>query len=107
MSTWSAWRPFPLPSRGEYLFAPLGSGPRNREVGVLVYVGSTKSCAYRMASLLPVPIGVGTRDNGEPRANVLANLDGVDYRTPPFEYAAEAADFENHRRCLAKYLFST
>jgi len=110
MGEWSEWRPFPDPSASGYLIAPIGPGVyelRNRETRSLVYVGSGGQCAYRMSSLLPAPLGAGTRNNARLRAHVRANLGVLDYRTRPFGSAAEAETFEKEHRRTGEYLFST
>ena len=84
MNRWSRWHPFPDPRSGGYLFAPFGSGVyelRNRASGELVLFGKSKNVARRMLSLLPRPLGVGTRNNSEKREYVLKHLADIAYRT--------------------------
>lgn len=110
MSEWTDWRPFADPTAEGYLVAPLGPGDyelRNHETGELIYVGSGKNCAYRMSSLLPAPLGAGTRNNAALRKYVLKNLVAVEYRTRPFRNAEDAGAFEKEHRSRGKYLFST
>lgn len=110
MGEWSEWRPFPDPRAEGYLFAPFGPGVyelRTRGSGVLVYVGSGGNCAERMTSLLPAPLGCGTRNNARLRQHVLDHIADLEYRTQPFGAAEEARAFERSHRAKGEYLFST
>jgi hypothetical protein len=58
---WSAWRPFPDPSKGGILAAPFGPGCYELRKGKkLVLYGMGGNVAARMTSLLPKP------QNGNP-----------------------------------------
>jgi hypothetical protein len=118
MREWSEWRPFPDPSKGEMLIAPFGAGCyelRNGERSVLYGTGG--HVAHRMTSLLPPPLGAGTRKNlgagtrknKEKRKYVLENLISIEYRTIAFSTTGEAADYEasDLRSKRAEYLYPT
>lgn len=110
MGEWSEWRPFPDPRREGYLQAPFGPGVyelRNRETGELVLPGSGKNCALRMTSLLPAPLGQGTRLNAKKREYVLAHLVALEYRTRALATSAAAKAFEDEIRRTGSYLFPT
>ncbi len=84
MSKWSCWRTFPDPKSNGYLSAPFGPGVyelRDQKTGELVLYGRGKNVAYRMSSLLPSPLGTGTRKSLEKRKYVLKHLSRIDYRT--------------------------
>ncbi len=110
MSTWSSWQPFPDPRALGVLVAPFGPGVYELRRGSsreLVLVGCGKNCALRMTSLLPSPLGQGTRHNVEKRAYVLRHLPDIEYRT--FACASkDAALKEEHRlRKTNTYRFKT
>lgn len=110
MGAWGEWRAFPDPRSEGVLVAPYGPGVyelRERKTGALVYVGSGGNCAERMTSLLPAPLGCGTRKNARLRQHVLDHLADVEYRTQPSGSAREANAFEKSHRATGKYLFST
>ena len=74
---WGEWKPFPDPRNGEYLFAPFGYGVyqlRNIETNEFVLFGSSNNLAFRMSSLLPKPLGQGTRKKEEKRIYILNNI---------------------------------
>lgn len=84
---WSEWKPFPDPRNGEYLFAPYGYGVyqlRNIKTSEFVLFGCGNNLAFRMSSLLPKPLGQGTRKNEEKRIYVLNHLSHIEYRTVAF-----------------------
>jgi hypothetical protein len=84
---WGEWKPFPDPRNGEYLFAPFGYGVyqlRNIETNEFVLFGSSNNLAFRMSSLLPKPLGQGTRKKEEKRIYILNNLSYIEYRTVAF-----------------------
>jgi hypothetical protein len=110
VSKWSRWERFPDPRRRDILRAPLGPGTyelRNRETGELVLIGSAKNCAYRLTSLLPPPLGQGTRRNDKKRQYVLRNLGRIDFRYYPCLRESEARQVEARRLREASYLFGT
>lgn len=107
MARWSDWLPFPDPRKGGLLVAPYGAGVyelRNRRTSEFVLRGMGANCAYRMSSLLPKPLGQGTRNNANKRQYVLAHLADVEYRYMVCASAAEARAFEmvckSERPCL-------
>lgn len=84
MFDWSEWRAFPDPRSGGYLYAPFGPGVyelRNKTTNEFVLFGKSVHVAKRMASLLPAPLGSGTRNNSPKREYVLAHLPDIEYRT--------------------------
>ena len=88
---WSEWRLFPDPRRQETLTAPFGPGCYELRVGTqLLLFGSGAHCAARMTSLLPRPLGCGTRNNARKRADVLEYLGRAEYRTLACASIAEA-----------------
>lgn len=107
MKKWSDWRKFPDPLQHGLLTAPFGPGCyelRNGEQ--LVLYGSGNNVAARMSSLLPAPLGCGTRNNALKRAYVEQNLAAIDYRTLAGATLAEARAKERQLRSKkSKYLF--
>jgi hypothetical protein len=64
------------------LIAPLGPGCYELRIGdQLLLFGKSNHVAKRMTSLLPAPLGSGTRNNALKRADILNNLGVVEYRT--------------------------
>lgn len=107
---WSDWKFFPDPRKGEYLNAPLGSGVyqlRNKRTDEYILFGTSSHLASRMTSLLPKPLGAGTRKNEDKRNYVLNNIQDIEYRTMPFIDNNEAKQFENYIKFAEKYLFNT
>ena len=107
---WSDWKSFPDPRKGEYLYAPLGSGVyqlRNKKTDEFVLYGTSKNLAYRMTSLLPKPFGTGTRNNEDKRNYVLNNLQNIEYRTISFIDNNDAKLFEYYIKSVEQYLFNT
>ncbi len=110
MRRWSRWRPFPDPREGEPLTAPLGPGVyelRNRDTDQLILVGISGHCAHRMSSLLPRPLGTGTRNNAAKRTYVRRHLNDIDYRTLACPTRENAARVERERRDAHEYLYPT
>ncbi len=84
---WSEWLNFPDPRKGEVLKAPFGCGLyqlKNINNEELILFGVGKNCANRMSSLLPKPLGCGTRNNDLKREYLLENLSSIMYRTISF-----------------------
>lgn len=106
---WSDWMAFPDPRKGGILTAPFGPGCyelRNGEAWVLF--GQGRHVAERMSSLLPAPLGKGTRNNSAKRAYVLENMNTIEYRVLACETAIEAIDQESTLKISGKdYLFKT
>ena len=70
----SKWLAFPDPRRYGEIRAPLGPGCyqlRRRSSGQLILFGKAGNVAARMSSLLPAPLGTGTRRNSRKRDYVL------------------------------------
>lgn len=110
MGKWSEWRPFPDPRAGGYLVAPVGPGVyqlRSRSSGALLLAGHGKCCALRMSSLLPAPLGQGTRKNGGKRAVVLECLPDIEYRTIACGTKVEAAALEHDLLDQSHHRFPT
>ncbi|MBX7201129.1 MAG: hypothetical protein K1X51_17305 [Rhodospirillaceae bacterium] len=83
MAQWSKWRPFPDPRAGGILVAPFGPGCyqlRNRKTGLLLF-GFGGHVAKRMTSLLPAPLGAGTRNNEGKRTSALEDIENLEYCT--------------------------
>jgi len=108
---WSRWQAFPDPGSGGILTAPFGPGVyelRNRETGERVLFGRSGNVAHRMSSLLPRPLGTGTRNNMGKRAYVRDHLGCIDYRTKPCADNATAVREEGQLRANRHgYLFPT
>ena len=105
---WSEWRPFPDPAKGESLTAPFGPGCYELRHGAQsVCCGKSKNVAYRMSSLLPEPVGAGTRYNKDKPRYGADHLAAVEYRTVATETEQEAAAVEREIRAHGKYLFPT
>ncbi|MFC5394532.1 hypothetical protein [Bosea vestrisii] len=109
LGTWSRWRPFPDPRKGEALVAPVGAGCydlRLRSTKERILFGMGAHLAGRMTSLLPAPYGNGTRNNSAKRQCVLDELDDMEYRTIAFSTKGEAKAFEKTLRAFG-YRFPT
>ncbi|WP_053183950.1 hypothetical protein [Sunxiuqinia dokdonensis] len=107
---WTEWIKFPDPREGEYLYAPWGYGIyqlRNIRTNELVLFGSGNHLAYRMSSLLPEPLGQGTRKNRLKREYVLENINDIQYRTLAFLSKHEMKSFEDGLRIKKNHLFDT
>ena len=82
MPEWSEWRLFPDPRQRGILIAPFGPGCYELRVGdQLLLYGKSGHVAHRMTSLLPTPLGCGTRNNEDKRQDVRSQLGRVEYRT--------------------------
>ena len=101
MMRWSRWYPFPDPRNGELLHAPFGVGVyevRRASTGKGVLFGISSHVAGRMVSLLPHPLGSGTRENAGKRAYCKRHLEDLKYRTRPCESREEAQQWERRLR---------
>jgi len=101
---WQEWRVFPDPTKGEFLTAPLGAGVywlRDSISGENIYIGEGSHVAQRMSSLLPAPLGHGTRNNAPLREYVLANLARIEYSTAAC--ASKAAALMLETRLIAEH----
>ena len=108
MSEWSRWHPFPDPRSEGYLSTPFGPGVyelRNRMSGELVLVGESKNVARRMSSLLPSPLGSGTRNNSAKREYVRRHLGRIEYRTKACADKAGAVSEQNKLLNNSEYRF--
>jgi hypothetical protein len=107
---WSAWRPFPDPSKGGILAAPFGPGCYELRKGKkLVLYGMGRNVAARMTSLLPKPHGTGIRKNSRKRDYVRRHRASIKYRTRACSTPAAAAAFERDymRSKREDYCFGT
>ena len=106
---WTKWRSFPDPRKSEMLLAPFGAGCYDiRQVGKSaekVCFGKGGHVAQRMTSLLPPPLGSGTRNNKGKRDHILANLQFIEYRTLACRTTEDATVEENKLRKLRGYRF--
>jgi hypothetical protein len=107
---WSKWLPFPDPRKGEMLTAPFGFGlyqVKNKDNGELILFGISKNCALRMTSLLPTPLGRGTRNNNTKRDYMINNLHSLVYRTISFLTEDEMNQTEKEVKKLNIHKFNT
>jgi hypothetical protein len=82
MRKWSGWKRFPDPRKGELLIAPFGPGCYDiRRGSQPVTPGEGKNVVSRMTSLLPRPLGAGTRKNSKKRRYILEHLSEIEFRT--------------------------
>ncbi len=110
MNEWQKWRAFPDPRKGMYWVAPFGPGVyelRNISTNQLVLFGIGSNCAYRMSSLLPKPLGIGTRNNQAKREYVLNNINVIEYRCMACESKNRAREVENTLKKTRAYIFNT
>jgi len=94
---WEPWRPFPDAAKGELLTAPFGAGVywlRDARDNQDIYIGEGSNVAQRMTSLLPAPLGHGTRNNAPLRDYVMANIQHVVYRTAACPSKTQAKSLE-------------
>ncbi len=104
----SDWALFPDPRAGGLLTAPIGPGCYELRLGdQLVCFGIGKNVAHRLTSLLPSPLGAGTRKHCGKRAYVLAHLGRIEYRTIACATRDEAAGIEREMKARGGYLFGT
>lgn len=102
--TWSEWRRFPDPRKAELLTAPLGAGCYELRVGTqLLLYGRSSFVAYRMTSLLPKPLGCGTRKSDRKRADVAKHLGRLEYRTLACRDGKEALAEEKKLKAQSKH----
>lgn len=108
MPDWSEWRPFPDPRDFGIVVAPFGPGVYELRNGEgLVYCGSGGNVALRMSSLLPPPLGSGTRNNAKLRDYLLQNLHRIEYRTLACATREEATTREYELKRTSTFLFHT
>jgi hypothetical protein len=106
---WSEWRRFPDPTALGLITAPMGPGCYELRHGKqLVCFGTGKNVAYRMTSLLPKPVGAGTRNNAKKQQYVMQHLAQIEYRTCAFYTKGEAKMCEDTLKANGRaYLFPT
>ena len=107
---WSKWRPFPDPRQNGLLTAPYGAGCydlRHRATKQEILFGVSANVAARMSSILPIPHGVGKRDNYKKRDYVFLHLSDIEYRTIAFTTRLEAVEVERKLKTSGEYLFLT
>ena len=110
MSGWNSWQQFPDPRVGGYLSAPFGPGVyevRNCSTSELILCGHSKNVAKRMASILPAPLGAGTRNNSDKRQIVFNHLGEIEYRTMACKDKNTALTAERQLRSRYNYCFPT
>lgn len=106
---WSRFRPFPDPREAGILHAPFGPGVydlRRISTGKPVLYGIGSRCAQRMTSLLPKPLGNGTRNNERKRNYLLRHINDIEYRTCACKTREEAADIERSIRHTRGHLYT-
>jgi hypothetical protein len=106
---WSSWELFPDPRKRGILIAPFGPGCYElRNGNQLVLFGRGKNTASRMGSLVPGPLGSGTRNNSAKKGYVLENIGIIEYRTLACSSPEEAVPEEGKlRKNKRDYLFPT
>jgi hypothetical protein len=106
---WTDWKPFPDPTKGDFIVAPFGGCYELRLMGSgkLVLFGSAGHVAYRMSSLHPS--GAGTRNNADKRDYVGAHLAQIEYRVIALASRDDAKDFERRELWSRRdqYIFKT
>ena len=78
----------------------------NKETKEYILFGKSKHVALRMSSLLPTPLGSGTRTNEDKRQYVLSNIMDIEYQTLALPNS-ELAECENDIRNSNNYIFNT
>jgi len=112
MPNFNEYRPYPDPRKSEYLHAPLGPGVydlRHIKSKENILFGIGGRCAHRMSSLLPKPLGTGTRNNEKKRNYLLDNIEDIEYRTYACQTREEAVDIERKIKQTPNngYIFNT
>jgi hypothetical protein len=109
LDNWSEWQPFPDPRNNDYLYAPFGPGVyelRHKHTEELILFGRSKNVAYRVTSLLPRPLGRGTRRNDAKREYVQKNIEDIEYRTLACASEEEAKEVERQLKAEGGYKFT-
>ena len=107
---WTEWLPFPDPRQREYLYAPFGCGVyqlRNKRDGRYILFGSVRNLCHRMTSLLPAPLGSGTRNNWQKREYVYNEIAFLEYRTISFLDELTMKTFENNLKGYLIHRFNS
>ncbi len=102
------WKPFPNPQEKGFIYAPFGPGVyelRRCDTKELVLRGAGKNRALRMTSLLPDPLGQGSRNNQVKREYVMDNLHLLEYRCYATKTTEEAFTLETKLHREAPCLF--
>ena len=111
MAQWYIWRRFPDPRSHGVLIAPFGAGCYELRLAgtrARVLFGSGGHVALRMTSLLPKPLGSGTRHNSEKRRFILEHIHRIEYRTIPCADVVDARKLESELKLKrAAYHFRT
>jgi hypothetical protein len=108
LQKWSKWRQFPDPRVGRILTAPFGPGCYELRNGKeLVCPGIGGNVALRMTSLLPSPLGSGTRKNSAKKDYVQRYLGKIEYRTLACSTCDEAEEIERKLKSNNVYRFPT
>lgn len=98
---WTEWKLFPDPRKKEFIQAPFGPGVyelRRKDTGELILRGKGQNCAYRMASLLPLPYGQGIRNNKEKREYVFRYIRKIEYHCCACLTNDAAVELESKRK---------
>ncbi|MFW5879199.1 MAG: hypothetical protein ACOCUV_00085 [bacterium] len=106
---WSDWKKFPDPRKGEYLSAPFGFGVyqlKNTETDEFILFGKGNNCAYRMSSLLPIPLGTSGRNAEDKKEYIFENLQQIFYRTMAFDNEEEMLKVERRIKKLNIHKFN-
>ncbi len=110
MNEWSTWQKFPDPMQKGILHAPFGPGVyelRDSRTKEMIIRGKGKNCAFRMSSLLPRPLGQGTRKNSKKKEFVKNNLSIMEYRVFACSSDSEAIQLERKLNAEQPCLFPT
>ena len=110
LEIWTEWEAFPDPRSGGFIHAPYGPGVyevRRGDTKQLVLRGKGKHCAKRITSLLPTPLGSGTRNNDDKRQYMLEHIRNLEYRTCACKTDALAAQLETNRKNAEPAVFNT
>lgn len=108
-NNWSNWKLFPDPRRKDYLSAPFGFGVYqlyNKKTKEYVLFGRGKNLAFRITTMLPKPLGQGTRNNNNKKTYVLKNIEHIQYRTIPLENEKQCRNLEKNLKALNIHIFN-
>ena len=91
--TWTEWRRFPDPRRGELLLAPIGPGAfeiRSISTKDPITYGAGERLAERLTCLLPLALGRDIRQSRSRRQYILVHVRDLEYRTAACPSRADA-----------------